>query len=39
MLVEGYAKGGSATTARAAVLTRRTGETLLRELPIDALLK
>ncbi|MEP6502241.1 MAG: hypothetical protein ABJD97_02850 [Betaproteobacteria bacterium] len=39
VLVEGYAKGGSATTTRAAVLTRRTGETLLRELPVDVLLK
>ena len=39
VLVEGYAKGGSATTARAAVLTRRTGDSLLREVPIDALLK
>jgi hypothetical protein len=39
VLVEGYAKGGSATTARAVVLTRRTGDTLLRELQIDALLK
>ena len=39
VLVEGYAKGGSATTARAAVLTRRSGETRLRELPLDALLK
>ena len=39
VLVEGYAKGGSATSARAAVLTRRTGEALIRELQIDALLK
>lgn len=39
VLVEGYATGGSATTARAAVLTRRPGETRLREVPVAALLK
>jgi hypothetical protein len=39
VLVEGYALGGSATTARAAVLTRRTGEARLREIAVDGLLK
>jgi hypothetical protein len=39
VLVEGYAKGGSATTARTVVLTRRTGETRFREVPVDSLLK
>jgi hypothetical protein len=39
VLVEGYAKAGNATTARAAVLTRRPGDATLRELPADALLR
>ncbi len=39
VLVEGYAKGGSNRTARVAVLTRRTGETRLHEIPVGSLLK
>ena len=39
VLVEGYAKGGSNRTARVAVLTRRAGETRLREIPVGSLLK
>ena len=39
VLVEGYAKGGNATTARVAVLTRRAGDARLREVAVDALLK
>ena len=39
VLVEGYAKGGSNTTARAAVLTRRPGETRMHEVAVDSLLK
>jgi hypothetical protein len=39
VLVEGYAKGGSNRTARAAVLTRRTGEVRLHEVSIDGLLQ
>ncbi len=39
VLVEGYAKGGSNTTARAAVLTRRESDKGLREVPLERVLR